>query len=159
MSTRTQNYNLIRPGADDQYDINDFNSNADAVDAAVKGVSDRVGALEQDPSEPGYVPNTPWIQLVRTTGLLIHYKGHDNVVYVQIRTTGTSDTPGDRIGVLPVGFRPQRVPQTGSFPFLDYLRFGTAINGSAPNGYEVRHNGDIIRHSGTPTCFAFSVIT
>ncbi len=39
MATNTTNYNLIKPGQDDFYDIDDFNQNADIIDAVLKNVS------------------------------------------------------------------------------------------------------------------------
>lgn len=41
MATNTSNYNLIKPGQDDFYDIDDFNQNADVIDAQLKNVNDK----------------------------------------------------------------------------------------------------------------------
>lgn len=35
MATYTENYNLIKPGAEDYYDVEDFNSNMDTLDNAM----------------------------------------------------------------------------------------------------------------------------
>ncbi|MBQ2924788.1 MAG: hypothetical protein IJE57_04355 [Anaerotignum sp.] len=50
MSTYTENYNLIKPEAEDLYDINDFNENMDAIDTmmarqedAMNEVSEKIG--------------------------------------------------------------------------------------------------------------------
>jgi len=40
MATNTTNYNLIKPEESDFYNINDFNTNADLIDAALKSISD-----------------------------------------------------------------------------------------------------------------------
>lgn len=40
MATNTINYNLIKPELDDFYDIENFNNNADTIDATLKSISD-----------------------------------------------------------------------------------------------------------------------
>lgn len=44
MSTRTNNYNLIKPGEEDFVDIKDMNKNMDVIDAKMKDVENKVGA-------------------------------------------------------------------------------------------------------------------
>lgn len=44
MPTETAHYRLIKPLQDEYYNIDDFNRNADAIDAALHGVSDRAEA-------------------------------------------------------------------------------------------------------------------
>lgn len=44
MSTKTNNYNLIKPGEDEFIDIKDINKNMDTIDAKMKDVENKVGA-------------------------------------------------------------------------------------------------------------------
>lgn len=44
MSTRTSNYNLIKPGEEDFVDIKDINKNMDMIDTKMKDVENKVGA-------------------------------------------------------------------------------------------------------------------
>lgn len=51
MATFTENYNFIKPGEEDYYDVQDFNENMDAIDAQLMateqeltGVSEKIGA-------------------------------------------------------------------------------------------------------------------
>jgi hypothetical protein len=41
MKTYTPNYNLVKPGQDDFYNVDDFNANADILDAQLKAEKDR----------------------------------------------------------------------------------------------------------------------
>jgi hypothetical protein len=171
MATRTQHYNLIKPGSGDYYDIGDFNANADAVDSAIRSVSNTAAAAQstaqaaassvaaltaQNPAEPGFVPDTPWIQLVRTNDIAVFYKGSGNMVHVQIYVANQG--LGGIIATLPEGFRPRTPVQTGSSFFLGSLRFATAVTGTGTSGYTVGANGTITRDGGWSTCFSFSVI-
>ena len=186
MSDRTTHYGLIKPSADDYYSIDDFNANADAVDAALKAVSDgaeparavatpaeatagiggavrgwtaqRVrlaadaavaAAAEQDPDEPGYVPNTPWNLLVRNPNVTIHYRGMNNIVYVQIRA-GAAPGGTYTAATLPEGFRPAAVSGTANL-----ISFQTQNSGR----WTVHTNGEIVCDNGGGTCFCFSTIS
>lgn len=42
MATNTEHYNLIKPGQDDFYNVDDFNGNADIVDGVLQGKVDKV---------------------------------------------------------------------------------------------------------------------
>ena len=46
MAEYTNNYNLKKPADDDFYDVQDFNANADIVDAELKKQANRIGATE-----------------------------------------------------------------------------------------------------------------
>ena len=53
MSTFTENYNLIKPDAEDYYDIQDANENMDAIDAQMfsleqetEGISEKIGTAD-----------------------------------------------------------------------------------------------------------------
>lgn len=47
MSTFTENYDLIKPGNEDYYDIQDFNENMDAIDAQLAQAEEKAAALQQ----------------------------------------------------------------------------------------------------------------
>ncbi len=58
MATFTENYNLIKPGEEDYYDVQDFNENMDAIDAQLMeteqemaGVSEKIGVSGDTGSE------------------------------------------------------------------------------------------------------------
>lgn len=46
MPSRTQNYNLIKPAQDESYDIDQFNTNFDAIDAQLKANADAAAAAQ-----------------------------------------------------------------------------------------------------------------
>lgn len=46
MATNTTNYNLIKPAANDNYDVDDFNTNFDAIDAQLKANADAAAAAQ-----------------------------------------------------------------------------------------------------------------
>lgn len=46
MATKTKNFNLIKPEATDFYDIEEFNGNADKIDAALKDIRDETRPIE-----------------------------------------------------------------------------------------------------------------
>lgn len=46
MATNTTNYNLIKPAANDNYDVDDFNTNFDAIDAQLKSNADAAAAAQ-----------------------------------------------------------------------------------------------------------------
>ena len=46
MSTFTENYDLIKPGAEDYYDIQDFNENMDAIDAQLAQAEEKMAAIQ-----------------------------------------------------------------------------------------------------------------
>ncbi len=46
MATNTTNYNLIKPAANDNYDVDDFNTNFDAIDAQLKANADAAVAAQ-----------------------------------------------------------------------------------------------------------------
>lgn len=55
MSTFTENYNLIKPGEQDFYDIQDFNENMDTIDAQMmqaetelNGIGEKIGTPENE---------------------------------------------------------------------------------------------------------------
>lgn len=52
MSTKTENYNLIKPEETDFYNINDFNTNADLIDAAIKNNHDAEQEHKKNKSNP-----------------------------------------------------------------------------------------------------------
>ena len=45
MSTFTENYDLIKPGTADPYDIQDFNENMDAIDAQLAQAEEKMAAI------------------------------------------------------------------------------------------------------------------
>jgi len=45
MPAKTPNYNLIKPAENEFYDVNQFNQNADILDAQLKQVNDRVATI------------------------------------------------------------------------------------------------------------------
>lgn len=47
MSTFTENYDLIKPGNEDFYDIQDFNENMDAIDAQLAEAEEKAAAIQQ----------------------------------------------------------------------------------------------------------------
>lgn len=50
MATNTENYGLVKPDDEDFYNVEDFNGNADKIDAALKVLADAMGdnaALEE----------------------------------------------------------------------------------------------------------------
>ena len=46
MATNTTNYNLIKPAQDESYDIDQFNTNFDAIDAQLKANADAAAAAQ-----------------------------------------------------------------------------------------------------------------
>lgn len=46
MATNTTNYNLIKPASNDNYDVDDFNTNFDAIDAQLKANADAAAAAQ-----------------------------------------------------------------------------------------------------------------
>ncbi|MCC2864925.1 hypothetical protein LK494_03190 [Anaerovorax odorimutans] len=52
MRIKTENYNLIKPEETDFYNINDFNTNADLIDAAIKNNHDAEQEHEKNKSNP-----------------------------------------------------------------------------------------------------------
>ena len=46
MSTFTENYDFIKPGNEDYYDIQDFNENMDAIDAQLAQAEQKVAAIQ-----------------------------------------------------------------------------------------------------------------
>lgn len=46
MATNTTNYNLIKPVSNDNYDVDDFNTNFDAIDAQLKANADAAAAAQ-----------------------------------------------------------------------------------------------------------------
>ena len=46
MSTFTENYDFIKPGNEDYYDIQDFNENMDAIDAQLAQAEEKMAALQ-----------------------------------------------------------------------------------------------------------------
>lgn len=46
MPSRTQNYNLIKPAQDESYDIDQFNTNFDAIDAQMKSNADAANTAQ-----------------------------------------------------------------------------------------------------------------
>jgi hypothetical protein len=107
MPEYTPNYNLIKPSEDEYYDIKDFNQNADILDTAIKTAADAAAALAPNPSDWGYVPNTPWMAIRHDAEYQIYYRGMNNMVFVLIRayerTSGVKTT-------IPTGFRPLGKP-------------------------------------------------
>ena len=53
MSNRTTNFNLLKPAQEDFYNVDDFNANADIIDAALRTLTQRVDTLLQDPISTG----------------------------------------------------------------------------------------------------------
>ena len=47
MSDYTKNYNLKKPYPDDFFDINDFNSNADIIDASLNNLNNSINNLDE----------------------------------------------------------------------------------------------------------------
>ncbi len=48
MATNTPNYNLVKPGLNDNVDINEINGNMDIIDTSLKTIADSV------PTSGGY---------------------------------------------------------------------------------------------------------
>ena len=46
MPSRTQNYNLIKPAQDESYDVDQFNTNFDAIDAQLKANADAANTAQ-----------------------------------------------------------------------------------------------------------------
>ena len=46
MATNTTNYNLIKPASNDNYDVDDFNTSFDAIDAQLKANADAAAAAQ-----------------------------------------------------------------------------------------------------------------
>lgn len=59
MATQTTNYNLTKPAASDYYDVEDFNGNADIIDAALKDLQDKKADLDESGKVPAsQLPST-----------------------------------------------------------------------------------------------------
>jgi hypothetical protein len=153
----TKNYRFLKPEADEYYNIDDFNANADKIDEELNAVSETFAAAGGfiKPGGDGFVPDTPWLLLGRTSqDIVAHYRGSNNMVFMQIRVP--LSTPANSIiGTLPEGFRPQRIGMES------LLNPGVQF---APGGgtgfYVVQNNGDV-RAINAPvsSCFCYSTLS
>lgn len=57
MATTTTNYNLIKPAANDNYDVADFNANFDAIDAQMKANADAASGAAPSTHAHGSITN------------------------------------------------------------------------------------------------------
>ena len=57
MATTTTNYNLIKPAANDNYDVADFNANFDAIDAQMKANADAASGAASSTHAHGSITN------------------------------------------------------------------------------------------------------
>jgi hypothetical protein len=57
MATTTTNYNLIKPAANDNYDVADFNANFDAIDAQMKANADAASGAASGTHAHGSITN------------------------------------------------------------------------------------------------------
>lgn len=57
MATTTTNYNLIKPAANDNYDVADFNANFDAIDAQMKANADAASDAASSTHAHGSITN------------------------------------------------------------------------------------------------------
>ena len=57
MATTTTNYNLIKPAANDNYDVADFNANFDAIDAQMKANADAASEAASSTHAHGSITN------------------------------------------------------------------------------------------------------
>ena len=52
MATKTPNYGLTKPAGSDYYNVEDFNGNADLIDAALKKLADEKANLDENGKVP-----------------------------------------------------------------------------------------------------------
>ena len=48
MSTFTENYDLIKPGSEDYYDVQDFNENMDTIDAQLAEAEAKIQTIHAE---------------------------------------------------------------------------------------------------------------
>lgn len=71
MSTFTENYNLIKPDANDYYDIQDFNENMDAIDALMAEQETAAEQINEKIGTPADVGSSTVFGLLKNGGSII----------------------------------------------------------------------------------------
>lgn len=95
MSSFTENYSLIKPSADDFYDIQDFNENMDAIDALMAEQETAAGQINDKIGNPTDVGNTTVFGLLKNGGSIV--KSIQRVFYTPAQGQLTAEIDIDSV--------------------------------------------------------------
>lgn len=147
MSTFTEHYDLIKPGSEDYYDVQDFNENMDTIDAQLAEAEAKIQTLNAELDAISERIGTP--EAGETIFSLLKAGGTSVIKSIQYKTyaPATSDTDSATIPISPVNLNKtfvifERLHNYGSYETAQNIQYTLTENSIQVKHYK-NSNGAI----------------